>query len=179
MEMSRKIRTFKGEREADEFRDVAILGAVVLIIIVFFLFSFSLGLIQPFFDSLLGISTTTNSSLNSPSTAISIQALVTDYAHSPSSAGARYSGRTLYVSGNITGIQNPGIYEYENCITLSLTNPYDCTNLPGTSYWVIWQYQNPNAALSVTTGSNFIAYCTVNGMTGNDLYLSSCQSVSS
>ncbi len=179
MEIARKLETFKGKREADNLREMAVLAAILLIIIVFVVFSFSLGLIQPFFNTLLGITTTTTSVLNTPSTAIPVQVLVSDYAHSPASAANRYSDQSLYISGNISGADDPGQNSYGFCINPANLNqnPYDCSIIPGTMYWVIWQWQVPSEAMSVPTNSSFVAFCSVGGMSSDDLYLNSCAMV--
>jgi len=172
--MSRRLRTLEGGRGADSLRNLVAIATIMIILLVFFLFAFSLGLIQPFFDNMMGITPPTSyqSSATNP---ISAQTLLFNYQNY---AAAGVAGKVVYVQGNITGFRNPGLNQYGSCIALNLTNPYGCSNFSGAGEWVIWQFQDSSQVFDLAFGTNFVANCVVSGMVGNDLYLESCHYVS-
>ena len=117
--------------------------------------------------------------INTNDSAISPGALMYMYSLNSSTASKEYSGKLAYFNGIVANVEQ-GPNGYESCVALDSIGGYlvsGCAQAGASGGWIIWNWNDQMPVSSVPIGSNFIAECTIGGVTSGNLLLDSCSIV--
>ena len=98
------------------------------------------------------------------------------YSLNSSQANAQYSGKLTYLSGIAGNVEPAPDGAYQSCIESDSIGGYlidGCSQIGGGG-WIIWQWNAGTNSTSFPIDANFIAECTVQGVSGANLILQSC-----
>jgi len=134
---------------------------------------FSSGVIQSQFKSSSSNNSLPGTAINSVSTAISANAVFTDYLRYPTLAAVNYTQQLVYLQGNVSVVENHGGV-YESCFDPGEPSFYGCRYAQQMSGWIVWTWDSSSAASGVPYDSPFVAECYVVGMNSGNLFLDDC-----
>lgn len=153
---------------------IAVIG-IVAILGIFFGFIMTPAQIA---KNLSGQRTTvTGPPINNVESPISVSSLLFDYQLNASVATNQYTGELAYLSGIVGNVETAPNNALQSCVQADSIGGYliyGCSQISGGG-WIIWEWSAGTSSSSVPINGNFIAECTIGGMSGDNLLLQSCK----
>jgi hypothetical protein len=118
--------------------------------------------------------------INSKDSAISASDVLFEYSLNVSQTNSEYFGKLVYLYGIVGSVEQGPAGTHESCIDSNSIGSiliYGCVQAIGKAGWIIWNWNSQTSISNIPIGGNFVAECTIGGMTGDNLVLNSCSIV--